>query len=44
MHGIDKILINNNDNKLEAELFLSNTDNLHFVIIICHPHPQFFGI
>ena len=44
MHGFDKILINNNEDRIEAELFLANTENLSIVVIICHPHPQFFGI
>ena len=44
MHRIDKIFINNNENRIETELFLSNTENSPFVFLICHPHPQFFGI
>jgi len=44
MHGYDKILIIKNEDRIEAELFLSNTENLPFAVIICHPHPQFFGI
>ena len=44
MHGIDKILIKKNEIRLEAELFLSNIENVPFAVLICHPHPQFFGI
>lgn len=44
MRGSEKIFINNNDIKLEAELFLSSVENLHTATLVCHPHPQFLGI
>jgi len=44
MCGTEKIFINNNEIKLEAELFLSSAENLHKATLICHPHPQFLGI
>ncbi len=44
MRGIDKIFINNGDIRLEAELYLSNAENLPIVTLVCHPHPQFYGI
>jgi alpha/beta superfamily hydrolase len=43
MVEINHIFINNNEIKLEAELFQSNTNPLNLVILICHPHPQYGG-
>jgi len=40
MLGIDKIFIETNEIRLEAEFFqLKNS-----VVLICHPHPQFFWV
>jgi alpha/beta superfamily hydrolase len=43
MCGTEKIFVNSNDIKLEAELFLSNSENFSMVTLICHPHPQYGG-
>ncbi len=40
MHGIDKIFIETNEIRLEAEIFQSSQS----VVLICHPHPQFFWV
>ena len=44
MRGTEKIFIDNSDIRLEAELYLSNAENLPIVTLICHPHPQFYVI
>ena len=44
MRGTEKIFINNDDIRLEAELFLTSKENLPIATLVCHPHPQFFGI
>lgn len=44
MRGTEKIFINNNDIRLETELFQSRIENLPAAALVCHPHPQFFGI
>jgi alpha/beta superfamily hydrolase len=44
MRGTEKIYVYNNDIKLESELFQSSIENLPIATLICHPHPQFFGI
>ncbi len=44
MRGIEKVFINNNDIRLETELFLSSLENLPMATLVCHPHPQFCGI
>jgi len=44
MRGTEKIFINNNDVRIETELFLSRVEELPNIALICHPHPQFFGI
>jgi alpha/beta superfamily hydrolase len=44
MRGTEKIFVNNNDTRLEAELFLSSVEELPVATLICHPHPQFLGI
>lgn len=45
MHGIDKIIIETNEIRLEAEFFqLSTNISQSVVILICHPHPQFFWV
>ncbi|GAH43545.1 unnamed protein product [marine sediment metagenome] len=41
MHGIDKIFIETNEISLEAEFFQLKKLN---VVLICHPHPQFFWV
>ena len=41
MRGIEKVFINNNDIRLETELFLSSLENLPIATLVCHPHPQF---
>ena len=38
MHGIDKMFIETNEIRLEAEIFQYSQS----VVLICHPHPQFF--
>ncbi|MFX1311295.1 MAG: alpha/beta hydrolase [Promethearchaeota archaeon] len=43
MVEIEKIFINNNTIKLEAEYFQSSLHNTKPSILICHPHPQFGG-
>jgi hypothetical protein len=40
---IEQVFISNNDVKLEAELFQSNSGKKKLIILICHPHPQFGG-
>jgi len=40
MHNIDKIFIETNEIKLEAEFFQLKK----IVVLICHPHPQFFWV
>ncbi len=40
MHGIDKIFIETNEIRLEAEFFQFSQS----VVLICHPHPQFFWV
>jgi len=44
MHGIDKIFIETNEIRLEAEFFQLSTNTSHSVVLICHPHPQFFWV
>ena len=44
MRGTEKIFVNNNELKLEAELFQSSVENLLIAALVLHPHPQFFGI
>lgn len=44
MRGTEKIFINNNEIRLEAELFLPSSENLLIATLVCHPHPQFLGI
>ena len=44
MHGIDKIFIETNEIRLEAEFFQLSTNISQSVVLICHPHPQFFGV
>jgi len=43
MHGIDKIFIETNEIKLEAEFFQLST-HISQSVLICHPHPQFFWV
>ena len=43
MHG-NKIIIETNENRLEAEFFQLNTNISQSVVLICHPHPQFFWV
>ena len=43
MVEIEKLFINNNHIKLEAEYFQSSLNNTKPSILICHPHPQFGG-
>ena len=40
MVDTEKIFIANEDIKLEAEYFQSNS-NKKSAVLICHPHPQF---
>jgi len=42
MLGIDKIFIETNEIRLEAEFFQCSVKNT--VVLICHPHPQFFWV
>ena len=42
MVASEKLFINNNEIKLEAEYFESSSDTTS-AVIICHPHPQFGG-
>jgi alpha/beta superfamily hydrolase len=44
MHSIDKIIIETNDIRLEAEFFQLSTNISQPVVLICHPHPQFFWV
>jgi hypothetical protein len=44
MRGTEKVFIDNNDIKLEAELCLSNVEEISIATLVCHPHPQFLGI
>jgi len=44
MHGIDKIFIETNEIKLEVEFFQLITNISQSVVLICHPHPQFFWV
>lgn len=44
MRGTEKVFINNNKIRLETELFISREEKLPSAALICHPHPQFFGI
>lgn len=39
----EKLFIKNNDIKLEAEYFQSNTNTLESIALLVHPHPQFGG-
>jgi len=43
MHGIDKMFIETNEIRLEAEFFQLST-NISSSVLICHPHPQFFWV
>lgn len=43
MRGTEKIFVDGDDIKLEAELFLSNAEKLSIATLICHPHPQYGG-
>lgn len=40
---MDQIFIINNGVKLEAEIFQSNSDDIDYCVLICHPHPQYGG-
>ena len=40
MVDIERLFIQNNDVKLEAEYFQSISDKKS-AVLICHPHPQF---
>jgi alpha/beta superfamily hydrolase len=40
---IEKLFIENNEIKLEAEYFQSEMNRETPVVLICHPHPQFLG-
>jgi len=39
----EKLFIKNNDIKLEAEYYQSNTNTLESIALLVHPHPQFGG-
>ncbi|MFX0020908.1 MAG: alpha/beta hydrolase [Candidatus Hermodarchaeota archaeon] len=39
----EKLFITNNEIKLEAEYFLSQSNSKNPVVLICHPHPQYGG-
>ncbi|MFX0028978.1 MAG: alpha/beta hydrolase [Candidatus Hermodarchaeota archaeon] len=43
MVATEKIFIQNNENKLEAEIFQSNVGKNKPITLICHPHPQYGG-
>ncbi|MHA1914988.1 MAG: alpha/beta hydrolase [Promethearchaeota archaeon] len=43
MVELDHLFIENNDIKLEAELFQSKSTNKNLFVLICHPHPQYGG-
>ena len=43
MVAIEKLIIPNNEIKLEAELFQSKNGKEKPIVLICHPHPQFGG-
>ncbi|MHA2007951.1 MAG: alpha/beta hydrolase [Promethearchaeota archaeon] len=40
---MDQIFVINNGVKLEAEIFQSNSDDIDYCVLICHPHPQYGG-
>ena len=44
MRSTEKIFINNNDIRLETEFFPTSEENFPIATLVCHPHPQFFGI
>jgi alpha/beta superfamily hydrolase len=43
MVDLEKIFIENDDIKLEAEFFPSNSNEKN-AVLICHPHPQFLKV
>jgi alpha/beta superfamily hydrolase len=43
MVATEKIFISNNENELEAEIFLSKLGKSLPITLICHPHPQYGG-
>jgi alpha/beta superfamily hydrolase len=43
MVEIERIFIPNNEIKLEAELFQSDSETKDVFVLICHPHPQYGG-
>ena len=43
MITIEKLFIQNNEIKLEAEYSQSELNIDKPIVLICHPHPQFLG-
>ncbi|MHA2036195.1 MAG: alpha/beta hydrolase [Promethearchaeota archaeon] len=43
MVQLEQLFIENDNVKLEAELFQSNLGSEDFLVLICHPHPQYGG-
>ena len=43
MVATEKLFLQNNEIKLEAEFFQSKSGKIKPIVLICHPHPQFGG-